>query len=178
MSHAMARIFDNLEADLLSALARLGGRMADRNLLKFKIGSPCRSNLPAGSTCRRYPRLTEFLGDPQKLVEQVFWANHIVWIDKAQTTDFKGVPEAVWQFHIGGYKVSEKWLKDRKGRTLSAADLAHYDKIVIVPSKSLRLMVKLGTVIERHGSGPLRETKRRTICLGNLNCSSPPKVTC
>jgi hypothetical protein len=29
------------------------------------------------------------------------------------------VPENVWEFHIGGYQVCEKWLKDRKGRTLS-----------------------------------------------------------
>ena len=35
------------------------------------------------------------------------------------TIGFRGVPEEVWNFHIGGYQVCEKWLKDRKGRTLS-----------------------------------------------------------
>jgi hypothetical protein len=25
--------------------------------------------------------------------------------------------ENVWNFHIGGYQVCHKWLKDRKGRT-------------------------------------------------------------
>ncbi|WP_375144074.1 type ISP restriction/modification enzyme [Bradyrhizobium sp. Ash2021] len=31
-----------------------------------------------------------------------------------------------WQrpdFHIGGYQVCEKWLKDRRGRTLSKDDI-------------------------------------------------------
>ncbi len=36
-----------------------------------------------------------------------------------------GVPEAVWNLHIGGYRVREKWLKNRKGRRLSAGDIAH-----------------------------------------------------
>ena len=27
--------------------------------------------------------------------------------------------------HIGGYRVCEKWLKDRRGRTLSYDDLTH-----------------------------------------------------
>ena len=31
---------------------------------------------------------------------------------------FEGVPPEVWNFHIGGYQVCEKWLKDRRGRTL------------------------------------------------------------
>ncbi|AFY92538.1 type ISP restriction/modification enzyme [Chamaesiphon minutus] len=28
------------------------------------------------------------------------------------------VTEAVWNFHVGGYQVCHKWLKDHKGRTL------------------------------------------------------------
>ena len=47
------------------------------------------------------------------------YSNQTVWLDKAQTTGFAGVPENVWEFHIGGYQVCEKRLKDRKGRTLS-----------------------------------------------------------
>jgi len=29
------------------------------------------------------------------------------------------VPAEIWNFHIGGYQVCEKWLKDRKGRKLT-----------------------------------------------------------
>ena len=43
---------------------------------------------------------------------------------------FEGVLSDVWGFHVGGYQVLDKWLKDRKGRTLSFADVQHYQKIV------------------------------------------------
>jgi len=39
---------------------------------------------------------------------------------------FEGVPPEVWNFHIGGYQVCEKWLKDRRGRNLTYGDLEHY----------------------------------------------------
>ena len=42
-----------------------------------------------------------------------------------------GVPETVWNFRVGGYQVCQKWLKDRKGRTLSGEDIVHYQKMVI-----------------------------------------------
>ena len=36
---------------------------------------------------------------------------------------FDAVPQGVWDMHIGGYRVAEKWLKDRKGRQLGYDDL-------------------------------------------------------
>ena len=77
-----------------------------------------------------------------------------VWVDKRQTTGFKGVPEDVWNFHIGGYQVCQKWLKDRKGRTLSDDDIPHYQKIVVAPSDTIRLMQEIDAVIEQHGGWP------------------------
>jgi len=41
----------------------------------------------------------------------------------------------VWNLHIGGYQICEKWLKDRKGRTLSEGDIAHYQKIIVAMPK-------------------------------------------
>jgi hypothetical protein len=34
------------------------------------------------------------------------------------TQYFGNVPEAVWNFKVGGYQVCDKWLKDRKGAAL------------------------------------------------------------
>ena len=48
------------------------------------------------------------------------------------------MPKAVWEFHVGGYPVCEKWLKDRKGRKLSCDDIQHYQKN-IVDGKKLAL---------------------------------------
>jgi hypothetical protein len=60
----------------------------------------------------------------------------------------------VWNFHIGGYQVCEKWLKDRKGRTLSKDDIAHYQKIVVALAETIRLMKEIDEVIEQHGGWP------------------------
>ena len=67
---------------------------------------------------------------------------------------FEGVPEAVWNFHIGGYQVCEKWLKDRRGRTLSDEDIAHYGRIVIALRETIRIMGEIDTLIEEHGGWP------------------------
>ena len=62
-----------------------------------------------------------------------------------------GVSEAVWNFHIGGYQVCEKWLRDRKGRTLSADDIAHYQKIVLALCETIKLMQEIDEAIDAHG---------------------------
>jgi predicted helicase len=67
--------------------------------------------------------LTDYSGPKNPDVEKVSYARKTVWLDKAQTTGFKGLPDAAWNFHIGGYQVCEKWLKDRKGRKLSKTDI-------------------------------------------------------
>ena len=77
-----------------------------------------------------------------------------VWLDKAQTIGFGGVPEPFWKFHIGGYQVCEKWLKDRKGRTLSQDDITHCQKIVVALSETIRLMAEIDRVIDEHGGWP------------------------
>ena len=74
--------------------------------------------------------------------------------EAADRLGFRGVPEDVWNFHIGGYQVCEKWLKDRKGRTLSKDDIAHYQKIVVALAETIRLMEEIDEVIEQHGGWP------------------------
>ena len=87
-------------------------------------------------------------------VEKISYAGETVWIDKAQTRGFRGVPESVWNFHIGCYQVCEKWLKDRKGRTFSGDDMDHYRKIVFALSETIRLMKEIDEVIDEHGGWP------------------------
>ncbi|ELP54370.1 hypothetical protein O53_3188 [Microcystis aeruginosa TAIHU98] len=60
---------------------------------------------------------------------------------------FRGVPEAVWNFYIGGYQVCQKWLKDRKGRTLSDEDILHYHKIVVALAETIKLMQLIDAAI-------------------------------
>jgi hypothetical protein len=61
----------------------------------------------------------------------------------------------VWEFHVGGYQVCEKWLKDRKGRTLTYEDLAHYQQTVAALAETIHLMAAIDETIEDHGGWPL-----------------------
>jgi hypothetical protein len=121
------------------SLAGLGGELVALHLLE----SPKVDHL-----------ITEYSGGRAPEVEKVSCSKNTVWLDKAQTIGFKGVREEVWKFHIGGYQVCEKWLKDRKGRTLSKEDIAHYQKIVVALAETIRLMKEIDEVIEQHGGWP------------------------
>jgi predicted helicase len=98
--------------------------------------------------------LTKFIGAPHPEVEKISYAERTVWLDKDQTCGFRGVPEAVWNFHIGGYQICEKWLKDRKGRKLLKDDIDHYQRIVVALAETIRLMKEIDEVIEKHGGWP------------------------
>ena len=68
-----------------------------------------------------------------------------VYINKTQY--FEGVPPEIWEFHIGGYQVCQKWLKDRKGRRLTYDELSHYQKVVVALKETIRLMNEIDMVI-------------------------------
>jgi predicted helicase len=125
--------------NLFRELARLGGELVALHLLK---------------SSKLDETITEFIGGRNPEVEKVSWSKDTVWIDRALANGFKGVREHVWKFHIGGYQVCEKWLKDRKGRALSNDDIAHYQKIVVALAETIRLMKEIDDVIEAHGGWP------------------------
>jgi len=104
--------------------------------------------------------ITYAVGTGDFQVEKVSYSDETVWIDKAKTRGFKGVPEEVWNFHIGGYQVCHKWLKDRgpkkgnPGRILTDEDIKHYQKIVVALNETIRIMKEIDEVIEEHGGWP------------------------
>jgi len=134
------------DLELARALARIGAELAALHFLESpKLARP----------------ISEFVGK-SKEITKVGYSNGTVWINAsgtknnttAGTSGFHGVPEAVWNFYMGGYQVCEKWLKDRKGRSLSQDDIAHYHKIVVALSETIRLMEEIDVVIDQHGGWP------------------------
>jgi predicted helicase len=99
-------------------------------------------------------RFASYAGRANPEVEKISYDRNTVWINKAYTCGFQNVPEAVWRFHVGGYQVCEKWLKDRKGNTLSADDVRHYDRVVGALTETIHLMAEIDKVIETHGGWP------------------------
>lgn len=64
---------------------------------------------------------------------------------------FDGISPEVWEFRIGGYQPMEKWLKDRKGRTLSFNDLDHYRRIAAAIEETILLMEEVDAAIIENG---------------------------
>ena len=94
------------------AMSKLGWELIQAQLLR-KVPAP-----PSGP-------LGEYHGKGDHVVEQVRYSpeEQAVWINKTQ--NFAPVPQAVWDFYIGGYQVLDKYLKSRKGRTLSLDEQTH-----------------------------------------------------
>lgn len=93
---------------------------------------------------RGYP---QFLPDPaaSQAAEPQSTPLGRVYINKTQY--FDRVPQATWEFHVGGYQVLEKWLKDRRERTLSYEDSQHYQKIVTALTETITLMDQIDEAI-------------------------------
>jgi len=79
------------------------------------------------------------------IVEKVEYKENKVYINKTQY--FDNVNPEVWEFHIGGYQVCQKWLKDRKDRKLSGEDLENYLYILAALEKTQHLMAEIDETI-------------------------------
>ena len=73
------------------------------------------------------------------------------------TQHFEGVAPETWAFTIGGYQPAQKWLKDRKGQTLSFDEIEHYQRICAALAETPTLMSRIDEVIGAHGGWPLSE---------------------
>ena len=76
------------------------------------------------------------------IVEKVVYDKERVYINKTQY--FDNVPQVAWNFYIGGYQPAQKYLKDRKGRTLSVDEVKHYEKIITILLETYKIMQEIG----------------------------------
>lgn len=88
--------------------------------------------------------ITRFPLNGSNEVEKITRKENRVYINKTQY--FEGISDLAWNFYIGGYQPLQKWLKDRKGRTLSNEDIIHYQKIVVALTETDRLMKEIDEV--------------------------------
>jgi len=99
----------------------------------------------------RYPEAGDNTVDVVRYSEPANNAPGRAWINQQQY--FDNVPPEVWGYHIGGYQVCQKWLKDRKGRQLSYDDLTHYRGVVAVLARTIELQSAIDDSI---GEWPLK----------------------
>jgi Type ISP C-terminal specificity domain len=85
--------------------------------------------------------ITAFPVIGSNVVESVKYVDGKVYINASQY--FGGVPEIAWTHPIGGYLPAQKWLKDRKGRTLSSDDIAHYQSMIVAMNETVSVMEEI-----------------------------------
>lgn len=107
-------------------LVKLGGEIRQIHLLE----SPIVENY-----------ITQYPMDGDNIVGKIRYAEGRVYINETQY--FDSVPETAWNFYIGGYQPAQKWLKDRRERTLGFEDILHYQKIIVALSETDRIMKEI-----------------------------------
>jgi len=113
---------------LFHKLAEKGEELVELHLLKSrKLVKPIAKCEGSGDL-----RVKKVTYDPTKACVYI---NPEIW--------FAGIPSEVWEYHIGGYQVSEKWLKDRKGRMLSSEEVSHYARVVTAIAETITIQRSL-----------------------------------
>jgi len=107
-------------------LVKLGKQLADLHLLKSKELEKTKIG---------------FAQKGKNEIDKLIYEDEKVWINKEQ--HFSNVKEEVWRYRVGGYQVCEKYLKDRKGRTLSIEDVQTYCKIVTALTKTIEIQKEI-----------------------------------
>lgn len=113
--------------DLFSQAAKLGEELTELHLLKHKsLNHPSTKYFGKGESDTIEKPL--YNADEQK-----------VYINDSRY--FDNISVEVWNYHIGGYQVMEKYLKDRKGRQMD--DPAHYCKMATSIAETIKLQKQI-----------------------------------
>ena len=115
---------------LFIKMAKYGQQLVDMHLLKSK---------------ELDPPVAKFQGKGDNKIEKLIYNEKEKRLYFNQNQYFEGITEEIWLYQIGGYQVCSKWLKDRKGRTLSLRDIKHFCRV----STALKRTIEIQREIDR-----------------------------
>lgn len=108
-------------------LEKLGGKLIFLHLLCYhKAKSPA------------------FIGT-DTTIDKITFKDNRVYINKY--CYFSDVTEDVYNFIIGGYQPCNRWLRERRGRTLTVEELTTYRSIVLSIAETIQIMESLENII-------------------------------
>lgn len=87
------------------------------------------------------------------LVREVRYEAERLWVNATQY--FDGIPPEAWAFHIGGFPILHKWLKERKGHRLSDEEVRHFRRMAASIMTTIALMGEIDELIMRNGGWPI-----------------------
>lgn len=113
---------------LFQEVSKLGKQLVELHLLKSPLLSQPEAKYPISGTDKVERR------EYEEKTSRVF-------INSQQY--FEGVPKEVWEYRIGSYQILDKWLKDRRGRSLSPNDMEHYLKVITAIKHTITLQQQI-----------------------------------
>lgn len=116
--------------DLFKAMGMMGKELADLHLLKSKVLDSPIAKYQGSGVNDRIEKIT-YKEDENR-----------IYINKDKY--FEGITPEVWNYHIGGYQVLHKYLKDRKGRIMD--DAPHYCRIITALSKTIEIQENIDKI--------------------------------
>ena len=116
--------------DLFKAMGKFGKELAGLHLLKGPALDPPVAKYQGSGDNDRIEKVT-FKEDEQR-----------IYINKDKY--FEGITPELWNYHIGGYQVLHKYLKDRKGRVVD--DAPRYCRITTALSKTIEIQANIDKI--------------------------------
>ncbi len=117
--------------ELFSKLAEMGKELADIHILKSPLLSP--------------PILRYQGSGSNDTVEFIKYDEDGCTVQINPDKHFEGITPELWNYHIGGYQVLHKYLKDLKGKSL--ADPIHYCRMVTALALTIDLQTRVDQII-------------------------------
>jgi predicted helicase len=118
---------------LFKHMSEYGNKLVDLHLLKsLELDAP----------------IAKFQGKGDYKVEKLKYDEKGGCLHINASQYFEGIPQVIWAYQIGGYQVCDKWLKDRKGRTLSLDEIQTYCRIVTAIKKTIEIQKSIDGIYE------------------------------
>ncbi|RXG62847.1 DNA methyltransferase [Candidatus Atribacteria bacterium 1244-E10-H5-B2] len=124
------RVPFTVDYSLFKEMVKFGKKLADLHLLK--------------STALDTP-IAKYQGNSNNdRIEKIIYEEYEKRIYINKDKYFEGIAPEVWNYHIGGYQVLQKYLKDRKSRMMD--DAPRYCRIVTALSKTIEIQENIDEI--------------------------------
>ncbi|MGB9735425.1 MAG: type ISP restriction/modification enzyme, partial [bacterium] len=119
---------------LFKTMSEYGNKLVDLHLLKSsKLDQP----------------VARFQGKGDNRVEKLRYDSKAELLYINDTQYFEGIKPEVFEYQIGGYQVCDKWLKDRKDRTLSLEEIQTYCRIATAIENTIKIQDRIDAVYQQ-----------------------------
>lgn len=95
---------------------------------------------------KQYPGLGDYRVKGDNEVTKVWYSENLEQLYINPDQYFAGIPEEIYNFHIGGYQVLYKYLKDRKGRVLTLDEINNVEFIARILAFTREKMQEIDTL--------------------------------